>query len=45
MELEQMLITYSEKLERKIENTESRCKNEARKIVDQKFKANGGKMG
>jgi len=34
----------AEKIERKIEHTESRCKNEARKLVDFKLKSISGKV-
>jgi hypothetical protein len=37
------MAEVAEKLERKIEHTESRCKNEARKLVDFKLKAISGK--
>ena len=37
------ITDLAEKIERKIENTESRCKNEARKLVDFKLKSVSGR--
>lgn len=41
--LEMSIAEVVEKIERKIEHTESRCKNEARKLVDFKLKSVSGK--
>jgi|TARA_B110000285_G_C14889929_1_gene498042 hypothetical protein len=43
LEIEAAVAETAEKIERKIEHTESRCKNEARKLVDFKLKSISGK--
>ena len=43
LEVETTITVLAEKIERKIEHTESRCKNEARKLVDFKLKSVSGR--
>ena len=42
-ELDAAIADLAEKIERKIEHTESRCKNEARKLVEFKLKSISGR--